>query len=301
LVTLGVLIAVACAIPYLALTEGYERTMSSKKLPGKVVEIKGEKVLYSIYHKKASPGWHRAGWSRPRFTKDIPEKERAKLAVGQALEIRRGKPVLAVSRPTPLLLVGVAAGLLFAIWSFVAPILERRRLRAIQGDAVATLRFMLAKTRASKLMISLLALAATGFFVVVALAVEDAGTGEKIFIFALGGITLIAAVLTGLSAWKLRNPKKAALMVVVNERPDDVVWVYVQEVISSGISSYNVFVCCNDGERHQLNLRQLDPTIALESMQTLFPKAIFGYNNDLKKNYERSPHSFTTAAVRVLA
>jgi len=212
-----------------------------------------------------------------------------------ALVVRRGMPELAASPPSPLFLLGAVAGLLFAIWAIVAPILERKQLNAIRDDSLAIVRFMLCKSRNSLLVILSAALAAAAFFVVVGVFADDGGTGGRVALFVFAGICVLAAAAMGRGAWRLRNPSKAPLMHTLKRNPTRIVWVYVNQVIVYGISSFNIFVCRDDGRRYELHLRQLDPQLALAALKDRLPKAAFGFSEELEEEYRRSPGSFARA------
>ena len=92
-------------------------------------------------HEPGSP-WDEDGdgWIGPYVDEGVPEGVRASLAPGASVVVRGAQLELSLAPPSNLLLAGIAACLLFGVWSIVAPIVERRAVAAAKSDPISALR-----------------------------------------------------------------------------------------------------------------------------------------------------------------
>lgn len=289
-ITMGVLGAVACLIPYLALTESYERDRRAEPTPGRVVSVDADAVRYERH----SPGstWDEDGdgWIGPYTDDGVPDEVRAVLQPGDQVTVRAGVLEQSLAPPSPLLLVGVVLCLLFAVWSFVGPRLERRAIDAARQDPERLLTLMIRKSRATKTVAALLLLAMGGGIAAVALIAER--TGEQIFLLCLGGAGLLMGLVTAAGAWALRRPDRAPVLRRLREEPERFVWMYVEEVEGdAGMVVRTVHLCADDGERYDFHLLDLDPSPLLDVLRARLPGVLEGFDGERAKQWKQDPAS----------
>ncbi|MCX4247104.1 hypothetical protein [Paraliomyxa miuraensis] len=294
----GVLVMIACLIPFFALTSSYERAMAAPPKEGRVVMVEGAEVTYEI-HDPDSP-WEKDadGWVGPYVDEDIPAAAREKLSPGAPLVMREGKPEFSLSPPSKLLLLGALAGLLLAIWAFVAPILERRAFAAAGNDPKSIFIFMVKKTRNARLLGGPLLVLLGVLVGVVPFVDEDAGTGSVVFLVGLGGVGVLFGLFVLARAIPLLDPSRSAIVRSLEETPERIVWVYEYIIEVDGIRNFNVFICFDDGNRFEMNLRQLEPDPLLSALRERLPHAVFGYNRELDSLFGQAPAQFLQAARR---
>ena len=289
----AVLGAAACLIAYLALTEEYERDIVSEPQQGRVLAITDEGVRY-VRHSPGSP-WDDDGdgWIGPYTDEDAPRD--LGLQVGDPIVLRAGKLEQSLAPPTPLLLVGFVLCLLFAVWSFVRPRLEQRAIDRVRHDPIALIELMIRKTRTNKLV---------GAFWLIAMSAPITLAGvflgeklwEQIFLGALGAIGIGAGLFTAWSAWRLRNPKNAPVLRLIRETPQRIVWLYVLELEVNSVMTYTLFVCCDDGSKHDFNLLELEPDMLMASLVALVPHARVGYSKEREQAWKSQPSAFLQTA-----
>lgn len=288
---IGILVAIACTIAFLAMTDEYERTLRAPAEEGRVIDVKDSVVRYEM-HKPGSP-WDKDGdgWIGPYSDKDVPEEKVAALKPGAPLVIRQNKLEMSLARPSKLLLVGIALGIAFAIWAFVGPMLEKKALEKAASNPQLLLEFMVRKTRSTKLIAGLLLAGMSGGIAVVG-AIVEAKTWERLFIIGLGGIGILAGLFVLKGVWELRDVTKAPVLRLLHNEPQKIVWVYEYRVVVNGIANHNIHVCCDDGQRFEFNIAQLDPTPLVNALHQKLPHSVVGYSEGLENMYRSSPQAF---------
>lgn len=293
---MGVLISAACLIAYLALTSEYEDALASEGTAGRVIEVREDAIRYEMY----SPGspWDEDGdgWVGPYTDEDVPDSALATLQPGNPVTVKGGQLEVSLSRPSVLLLLGVFLGLFIVAWAFVGPMLERKAIAEAQSDPVRLIELMVKKTRTSQLIGGSITALMGVFIAVIPFFDESAGTGGLIFLVALGAIAIAAGGLMLFNAWKLRDPKRAPIMRAILETPERIVWVYqfIHEV--NGVANHHIYVHLEDGQRHEFNIRQVDPQPLLLALGERLPHAIFGYSPERLQLFERAPADFRSQA-----
>lgn len=292
---IGVLIAIACTIAFFALTDEYERALRAPADAGRVIDVNGSVVRYEM-HKPGSP-WDKDGdgWIGPYSEKDVPEEKVAALKPGMPLVVRKNKLEVSLAPPSKLLLMGLVLGLAFTVWAFVGPMLEKRALEKSAANPQSLLEFMVRKTRSTKLIAGLLLLGMSGGIAAVG-AVVDAKTWERIFIVGLGGMGILLGFFVLAGAWALRNVQNAPIIRLINDEPQRIVWIYEYRVVVNGVANHNIHVCCNDGQRFEFNIAQLDPTPLVTALHHKIPHAVVGYSEGLQSVYQSSPQTFLAKA-----
>lgn len=293
--SLGLLVSAACLIAFLAMTDEYERARASDAREARVLEVRDGVVRYEILDPGSSWDDDGDGWVGPYSDEGVPEEAAAALSPGDPLVERMGQLELSLAPPSKLLLLGVALGLLFAVWMIVAPILERRAVARAASDPVQLVVLMAKKTRATKLVATAVLFGCAALLVGLAIAVEGK-LWERGFIGGLGVLSLGLAAFAAYGAWELRDPRAAPVVRAILETPRRIVWVYEHRVLVNGIASHNVYLFCDDGTRLELNLQQLSPEPALAALEAKLPHAVFGFSEDLQARYRRSPPDFLAAA-----
>lgn len=298
LMSAGFLTALACLIAFFGLTEDYDRAISAEAGQARVLGIDGETVEYERFDPESPWDEDGDGWVGPYFSEDIPAKARATLSEGSPLVIREGEPELALAPPSKLLLAGVGAGLFLAIWALVAPIIEQRKLAAAGGDPSRVFTLMVKKTRNASFLAGGSLIGLGTLVAVVPFLTEEPKLWELVFLVGLGVVSIIPGLLMVKSALPLLDPRKAPIIRAMEQTPERIVWVYVHIVEVNGFPSHNVWLCFDDGERFEFNLRQLEPTVLIASLEERLPHAVFGYHADLEALYSQSPADFLAWARR---
>lgn len=288
----AVLGAAACLIPYLALTEEYERDVVSEPSQGRVVAVTDEGVRYERFEPGSSWDEDGDGWIGPYTDEDAPSD--LGLEPGDPLVIRAGKLEQSLAPPTPLLLVGFVLCLLFAVWSFVRPKLEQRAIERVRHDPLAFIELMLRKTRTNKLVAAFWLIAMSAPITLAGVFLGEK-LWEQIFLGALGAIGVGMGLFTAWGAWQLRNPENAPVLRAIRETPERIVWLYVLEVEVNSVMTYSLFVCRDDGSKFDFNLLELDPDPLLETLTKLLPHATVGYSKELEQTWKQAPASLRTA------
>lgn len=292
--TCGVLIAVACGIAFFAMTDEYERARVAEPSQARVIEAHGGIVRYEIQ----SPGsqWDDDGdgWIGP-YSDEVPEDVATTLSPGDLLTRRGHTLEIALAPPSKLLLVGLGLGLVFALWSIVAPIRERRLFAKAAADPQRTLELMVVKSRGTKLTSGVVMLGLGLPLLAAGLFLPGAALWERAVIAGLGLITVPIAGFAFWGAWKLRDPKQAPVIRALREEPQCIVWVYEHRIVVNGIANHNLYLNKDDGTRYELNLAQLDPTPLLQTLSRQLPHAAFGYTPDRERAYRAQPAGFLSA------
>lgn len=293
-VLLGVLVSAACLIAFLAMTDEYERARVADPRQARVLEVREGVVRYEVYEPGSSWDEDGDGWVGPYRDEGVPAEAAAALSPGDPLVRRGGQLELSLAPPTKLLLVGVGLGILFALWSIISPILERRAVRRAQADPIRLFELMAKKTRTTKLIAALVLLACAAFIGGIA-AIVDGAPWERAFLGGLALVALAVALFAAYGAWTLRDPRKAPVVRALLETPEKIVWVYEHRVIVSGVASHNLFLYCDDGQRLEFNLQQLTPEPLLDALAQRLPHAVFGYSPEHEARYRRSAPDFLRA------
>lgn len=293
--SLGLLVAAACLIAFLAMTDEYERAKAALPREARVLEVRDGVVRYEIHDPESSWDDDGDGWVGPYSDEGVPSEAAARLSPGQTVVERWGQLDLSLAPPSKLLLVGVVLGLLFSVWMIVAPILERRAVARAASDPVQLFVLMAKKTRTTKLVAAAVLLGCAALLVGLAVAVEGK-LWERGFIGGLGVLALALAAFAAYAAWELRDPRRAPVVRAILETPQRIVWVYEHRVLVNGIASHNVYLFCDDGTRLELNLQQLSPEPALQALEARLPHAVFGFSPELEARYRSSPTGFLAAA-----
>ncbi|MEM9074198.1 MAG: hypothetical protein AAGE52_37240 [Myxococcota bacterium] len=288
--------ATACLIPYLALTEEYERTNREEPQLARVLSIDGDVLRYEV-HAPDSP-WDDDGdgWVGPYSEDGIDEAELARLAPGSPLARRGGELELVRGPPSVLFLVGFGLCLLLALFWGLDPWWTRRKLRAAVADPLEVLRFMARRTRRVQASIGFILLACAGFIGFVAVA-ADGGAGERAFLIGLAALAGIAGLLPVLKAWRLRNIDRAPVLARIRQNPQSIVWIYEHVITVNNIPQYNLFVHASDGERFHFALSDVDPAPLVAALHALLPHAIIGYTDERLDRWKKDPSRFAQGEV----
>lgn len=285
---IGILVAAACMIAFLGLTDEYERAMRAPQDEARVLDVKGEVVRYEL-HKPGSQ-WDKDGdgWIGPYSDKDVPEAKRATLSPGASLVVRQGKLELSLAPPTKLLLVGILLGLAFAVWAFVGPMLDARALRRASANPQMLFELMARKTRTTKILAGLLLIAISAPIAAIA-AVVEAKLWERAFLVGLGGVGVLFGLVVLYGARELWDIRQAPIVRLLRDEPKRIVWVYEYRLVVNDVPNYNIYLCCDDGQRFEFNLAQWDPAPLLDVLAKQLPHAVFGYSQMREEAYRASP------------
>lgn len=295
---LGALLgAAACLIPFLALTDEYQRAIALDPQQARVISVDGELVGYEVQSAGSSYDDDGDGWIGPYTTDGVPEAARAALHPGDSVVARGSQLELTLSPPTPLFLVGFVACLLLGVWIVVAAIRERRAIAAARSDPMAMIELMVRKTRSAKIVASLTFLVFGAGLVALAIALEGEPLWQRLVIAAGGFLCATFVVWAGYGAWTLRDPKNAPVLRAIREEPQRIVWIYEHILVRNGVPIHTLWVCRDDGEKYHFSLGQLRADPLVQSLARVLPHAILGYSREREAAYKSSPASFRAPAV----
>lgn len=88
-----------------------------------------------------------------------------------------------------------------------------------------------------------------------------------------------------------RSPTKHAAIVVLRERPNDIVWVYPLRQIINGVHSQTLLnFGLVDGKQRGLAIgKQTDPEPLMARLHGSLPHATYGYSPELEAQFKRQP------------
>jgi hypothetical protein len=287
------LLAIALAIPFLALYEGYSMFRDGPRVTGTVTESralgrgrKAATVTYRDPERDRDETMHRSvGADDPRFA------DGAKVEL--ALHERNGQPMLAASvddeRPTFLLILGAIAMIPLGVWVWMAPGRARRRRAAFTSplDPIVD-----AARRTRNLSIALTAFlgAAAPFFAIIPLLDPDATTGALVFIEVLAAITLALAVFMGRRAYRMRDPRHNELLDLIERRPHEIAWMYVHEVrVQYAGKTLSAHIWKTNGKLIAFSLVKEDAETIMAELTRRAPHAARGYDVQTEKLYKQDP------------
>lgn len=290
-ILLAVLGAAACLIPFLALTEEYERDSALEPTRGRVVAIEGDVVRYERHDPGSQWDDDGDGWVGPYTDDDVPAAALATLTAGTELELRGGELELSRSAPSKLLLVGFVLCLLFGGLWVAQPILGRRQLKAAAHDPVLVIEIMIRRTRTKSIVVGLLMLVIGVGIAGVAVA-AGGELWEMAFLIGLGAISALVAVPGFMTAWSLRNVERAPVLDAILNQPTRIVWVYEHILTVNGIDQHNVHLRFVDGERFDFNLGDTAAAPLIDALRARLPHAAFGYSERRERQWVSAPDCF---------
>ena len=93
------------------------------------------------------------------------------------------------------------------------------------------------------------------FFLVAAAMDDTATSGERIGIYVLTAVTLAVAAVGVRTAYRLRDPRQSPIVALIEQRPSDIAWIYVREVVGKmNTRVSDAMIWKTDGKCEQVRL-----------------------------------------------
>jgi hypothetical protein len=199
---------------------------------------------------------------------------------------------LAERRPSPWL-IAMLAGVPFVIWLGVlvwrAPkrAARRRAARTRPLDAVVdAVRF----TRNASIGLGIFFVASAGFIAIVSFFDPEATTGMIVALLLLALSSLGLAVFFFRRAIQLADPRRNDVLDLIERRPQELAWFYVQEVKARlGQRGYVLFLNKTNGKRVALNVIAEDIDALLAAIAQHAPHATQGWSPEVARAYKQNP------------
>ena len=161
--------------------------------------------------------------------------------------------------------------------------------------ALALVKSSLARTRVAQIV---LALFVVGLGYLISLAPDEtSGLGMKIAAFGMAGFFgVIAAVLFYVALVK-NSPSRSALVIALRDRPDDVVWLYQQDIevsvngIPGPVRDCNVIAKLADGSTVAMTVAKGRADALLDALARLAPAAAKGFSEEREAEFKRDPRA----------
>ena len=109
------------------------------------------------------------------------------------------------------------------------------------------------------------------------------------------GIVAFFQLVAILMLWVAKDPpERHPFIRALNERIEDIVWVYVQHNRQNGAHvAYIMVLCFKDGKSVQAPFpKELEEEAKLTVLTLVGPDVVFGFSEDLLKVYKQDPASF---------
>jgi hypothetical protein len=126
---------------------------------------------------------------------------------------------------------------------------------------------------------------------------ESSTTGQKALYL---GFTCFMAVVAVVLLWVglvKNSPSRSPLMLALRDRPDDVVWIYMQDVnvtvdgIAAPVRDANVIANLRDGSTVAITVNKSNAAAVHEALAALAPRAAIGFSDERQAQYKRDPGS----------
>jgi hypothetical protein len=291
------LLAIALVIPFLAMHETYTMYRDGTRVTATVGEVRehGRGAGATLHYRVADrdeTSWVRVDRDDPRF------------APGATVELRlrgsRGVPMLASrvdeERPSLLFLVGAAPLIPLGIWVWLAPGRARRR-RAAWAGPLDPIIDAARRTRNMMIGLGVFLVAAAPFLAIVPVFDREGTTGMIVTLEVLAALTLGLAGFVFHRAYRLRDPRHNPIVELIERRPHEIAWFYVQEIqgkYGTG-KTLTVHLWTSDRKKLHLSVVKEDVGAVLAEIARRAPHAARGYDRETERLSEQDPRRWTPA------
>jgi hypothetical protein len=272
----SVLLAVCCAIGYLATKETYDLFARSPAEQATIVGVRPGPERVEVRFSLIEAGKRVVHDSR------VPSGG-PRLQVGQRVKVHRHANVpsrfrLAIAlddeRPSPWLAAGTLAFLGLAGYVLILYPRRVRQRRAARTSGLDVIVDSLSRTRNLNLGVGIGLVAFGGMLIW--LQIDSRNVAQWVMV---GALALLFLVIGGLGMWRgLRqlNPRRNALMRVIEEHPEQIVSVTVQIVTTEGVPQSAMSLVdlrLAGGSRHALQVAEDDRDLLLDELARRAPQA----------------------------
>ena len=198
-------------------------------------------------------------------------------------EERNAFPVIA----TGLLGLAVGLSIWLGVWLWRRPIVAARR-RATRMGPLDSVVDAIARTRNLSFGLGGFLVAAAGFFVLIMFSDPEAktNTGLLVGMAVLVATTLASAVLVLRRGFQLRDPRHNPITDLIENRPQDIAWIYIHRVVTRGIETLSIHMWNVQGKNSALAVVREDIDAVLADLVRRAPHALQGYSQEQKRAYK---------------
>ena len=151
----------------------------------------------------------------------------------------------------------------------------------------------IARTRNRRLLAAIILSLFAGFLIAVPILNPGGGDnsrGASIAVGGLGVVCLVFALVFASIAYRLRNPRKNAIMNLLVEQPQDVAWVYTTSHTKNGLEvARTVVVYTATGTHHTVVVTKADEASVFADLEAIAPHAAVGYSKEIFADYKANP------------
>ncbi|MDB4932804.1 MAG: hypothetical protein JWM10_5288 [Myxococcaceae bacterium] len=126
---------------------------------------------------------------------------------------------------------------------------------------------------------------------------EHPTTGAIVIVALVAGFFAMLGVLLLWVGFVKNSPQRSPLVVALRERPDDVVWIYLQDVavdvsgIAAPVQDANVIANLRDGSTVAITVQKSQAPALLAALAALAPGAATGFSEARQAQFKGSPGS----------
>ncbi len=130
---------------------------------------------------------------------------------------------------------------------------------------------------------------------------ERPTTGAIVMVALVAGFFTLLGILLLWVGFVKNSPQRSPLVVALRERPDDVVWIYQQDVtvdvsgIAAPVQDANVITNLRDGSTVAITVHKSQVTALLAALSALAPGAATGFSEERQAQFKASPGSLAGA------
>lgn len=173
--------------------------------------------------------------------------------------------------------------------------LSRSSMSTDREANLATVRAALGRARTMQLGLAVFVAAMAWLFT---LSLDEKSTiGSLVLVYGMTGFfVLIAAVLTWVALVK-NSPARSPLVVALRDRPDDVVWLYIQDIkvmvsgVDAPVRDCNVTAKLADGSTVAITVHKSKADPLMAALTALAPGAVVGFSDELEARFKANPRS----------
>ena len=192
-------------------------------------------------------------------------------------------PVIA----TGVLALALGLTIWLGVWLWRRPIVAARR-RAGRTGPLDSIVDAVARTRNLSYGLGGFLVAAAGFFILILFADPEAKTqtGMAVGIGVLTAVTLGFGILVLRRGYQLRDPRRNPIIELIEERPQDIGWIYVHRVVNRGIETLSIHMWNRAGKNAPLAVVREDIDAVFTDLVRRAPNALQGYSKEHKRAYK---------------
>jgi hypothetical protein len=130
---------------------------------------------------------------------------------------------------------------------------------------------------------------------------EHPTTGAVVLVALVAGFFALLGVVLLWVGFVKNSPQRSPLIVALRERPDDVVWIYLQDVtvdvsgIAAPVRDANLIANLRDGSTVAITVQKAQAAALFDALAALAPGAATGFSEARQSQFRASPASLAGA------